>query len=479
MRRDAVTKNKKQKGGLIWFLLCLMVMYLAMVTSARSEDRALLIGVGRYAKFDEKLNGVDLDIQMMTEFAQILGFKRQAIKVLAHESASTSNVVSAVENWLIEGVGPQDRVLFYFSGHGSQVPDASKDEKDEFDEVLLLHDVALHQQGQHQTLTGVLVDDDFNAMLARMRSRNILVILDACHSGSATRSLHLTARSFSVDNAQVKYLSYSPYIEAASDRGSFDVMEPHTSQEANHHYVAITACRDDEKTVTTAQGSIFTLGLRQVVRSAAMAGANITPQELKRQTTVFIREQIQADAMAFHPQIAGNLDLQRHPLQLVPSGASPGFVRREMETLVNKSNETVWIKLNKSCFEIGDALEISLWIPEPGYLNIISINADDRATVLFPNQYHPSSRVNRGRMTIPDGHMGFELMTDGKPGANFITAILSQSPINAFENGFRTQTDVLATLSPKSTRSLVLRQNQDELAAGSITTRIRNEGHCQ
>ena len=245
--------NKKQKGGIIWFLLCLLVMYLAMVTSARSEDRALLIGVGRYAVFDERLNGVELDIQMMTEFAQILGFKSRAIKVLEHESASSANVVSAVENWLIKGVGPEDRVLFYFSGHGSQIPDESKDEKDEFDEVLLLYDVALKQQDQHQTLTGVLMDDDFNAMLARMNSRNILVILDACHSGSATRSLRLNPRSFSVDNAQVKYLSYSPYIEAASDRGSFDVMEPHTSSEANNHYVAITACRDDEKTVATAQ----------------------------------------------------------------------------------------------------------------------------------------------------------------------------------------------------------------------------------
>jgi hypothetical protein len=113
---------------------------------------------------------------------------------------------------------------------------------------LLLYDVALKGQSRHQTLTGVLLDDDFNTMLARMQSRNILVILDACHSGSATRSLRLNPRSISVNDAQVKYFSYSPYMGTAGGGGSFDVLEAETSAEISAHYVAITACRDDEKT---------------------------------------------------------------------------------------------------------------------------------------------------------------------------------------------------------------------------------------
>ena len=36
--------------------------------------------------------------------------------------------------------------LFYFSGHGSQIPDEDHDEKDQFDEVLLLYDVAFTQK---------------------------------------------------------------------------------------------------------------------------------------------------------------------------------------------------------------------------------------------------------------------------------------------------------------------------------------------
>jgi len=471
--------NKKPIGGLLSFLLWLLLMYLSMVSDARGEDRALLIGVGRYAQFDEKLHGVSLDIQMMRECARLLGFKSRAIKVLEHEYASTANVYSAVENWLVNGVGPEDRVLFYFSGHGSQIPDENNDEKDQFDEVLLLYDVALDEQSRPQTLTGVLVDDDFNTMLARMQSRNILVILDACHSGSATKSLRLNPRSISVNDAQIKFFSYSPYIGAAGGQGRFDVLEPKTSSEINDHYVAITACRDDEKTIATAQGSIFTLGLRQVLRSAAMAGINITPEELQHQTTKFIRKEIQSNTIAFHPQLAGSKNLQKRPLELVPLAEGSGFASQEMDALVYKSDETVWIELNKTCFEIGDPLKISLWIPEAGYLNIISINAKDQATVIFPNQYHISSAVKRGKLTIPEGRMNFEMITDKTTGPNQITAFLTRSPINTYENGFKTPEDVWATLSPNSTRSLILRQRQGWLAAGKITADIRNEGQCR
>ena len=474
-----VVHQIRKTGGQISFWVWLVIILLAMTTRAQGEDRALLVGVGRYENLAEKLSGISLDIQMMSEFARILGFENKAIKVLEHEEASTQQVVTAVENWLIKGVGPEDRVLFYFSGHGSQIPDDNRDEDDAFDEVLLLYDAAIKQQERHSTLTGVLVDDDFSAMLARMKSRNVFVILDACHSGSATRSLRLNPRSFSVNDAQVKFFSYSPYIEAAGGRGRFDAMEPDNPGMADDNYVVITACRDDEKTVATAQGSIFTLGLRQVVRSAAMAGEQLTPAELKRQATRFIREQIRSGAIRFHPQIAGNSDLQQRPLQLVSLGEGRGFVRQAMETLVKKSNETIWIELNKSCFEIGDALEISLWITEPGYLNIISIDSVDQATILFPNQYHPRSNVNRGRITIPDGHMNYALMAGGRTGPRQITAFVTQSPLNTYANGFKTPADVLATLSPHSSRSLALRQKQEGLAAGRVTTRIRQKGHCR
>jgi hypothetical protein len=316
-------------------------------------------------------------------------------------------------------------------------------------------------------------------MLARMKSRNILIILDACHSGSATKRMQLSSRSFQTGQAKVKYFYYSPSLEAAGGGGSFDLMKPQTMPADGTHYVAITACRDDEKTVATAQGSIFTLGLRQTVRSAAAAGASITPEELQLGTTKFIRQQIQSDVAIFHPQIAGNIHLRKRPLDLISMAAKNGFLRQKLKTLVHKSHEKVWIKLNKACFEPGEALQISVWTPEPGFLNIMHITADDQAVVLFPNLYHPHNAVGRGKITLPTGRMDFEMVAEGPSGPNLITAFLTRSPINGFQSGFKTAQAVLAELSPSSTRSLVIRRDSDWLAAGKVAAEIRGIGQCR
>jgi hypothetical protein len=471
-------KNKKLSG--FWsYLLWLLLMSLVLVSTSRGEDRALLIGVGRYAHFEEKLNGVSLDLGMMKELSQLMGFKEHGIKVLENEQASTAGVNEAIEDWLIRGTGPQDRVLFYFSGHGSQVPDENNDEKDHFDEVLLLYDATLTERHGRQTLNGVLLDDHFGSMLAKIRSRNILVILDACHSGSATRSVRLTARSIPIHNAQVKYFYYSPMLEAAGGSGRFDVMEPDASTAAAGRYVAISACRDDEMTLATAQGSIFTLGLREALRAAAREGKSISPAELQRRTTLFIQEQIPSEGAAFHPQIAGQKSLLERPLELVSLAGGNGLVRQNLEALVHKSHETVWINLNKTCFEPGDLLEISLRISEPGYLNVVSVRPNDQATVLFPNQYHRQNAVDRGALTLPSRQMNFELVADGPPGTNLITAFLTPSPVDGYKNGFKTPEDVMAGLSPGTTRSLMLRQKQGWLAAGRVAVEMREKGGCR
>ena len=135
--------------------------------------------------------------------------------------------------------------------------------------------------------------------------------------------------------------------------------------------------------------------------------------------------------------------------------------------------------MNKACFEPGEALQISVWTPEPGFLNIMHISADDQAIVLFPNRYNPHNAVGRGKIILPTGRMDFEMVAEGPSGSNLITAFLTRSPINGFQSGFKTAKDVLAELSPNSTRSLVMRRNSDWLAAGKVTAEIRGSGQCR
>ena len=90
---------------------------------AHAESRALLIGVGDVQ--GHPLPAIDLDIDNMKKVAVIMGFKPDDIKVLFNEQATAADVRQALGTWVKAGGGPDDRVMIYFSGHGTRVPDAS------------------------------------------------------------------------------------------------------------------------------------------------------------------------------------------------------------------------------------------------------------------------------------------------------------------------------------------------------------------
>src|SRR5579871_1848993 len=92
---------------------------LALAASlAGANSRALLIGVGNVKGYP--LPGIDVDLDNMHKVAIILGFKPEDIKTLHDDEATLKNVSEAINGWVLTGVKPDDRVLIYFSGHGTR-----------------------------------------------------------------------------------------------------------------------------------------------------------------------------------------------------------------------------------------------------------------------------------------------------------------------------------------------------------------------
>src|SRR5690606_15671705 len=85
----------------------------------------------------------------------------------------------------VNGTEPGDRVYFYFSGHGLQVKDQNGDEEDGLDEALSTYDIA----AADSDWTNVILDDEIDEMLARLKDRAVSIVIDACHSGTISRSL--------------------------------------------------------------------------------------------------------------------------------------------------------------------------------------------------------------------------------------------------------------------------------------------------
>jgi hypothetical protein len=172
----------------------------AHAADAPAVRRALLVGINDYAvPRITDLRGAVNDVDMMGRVLETrLGFERANITVLKDSQATRVAILAAVDR-LVAQAGEHDSVYFHYSGHGSQSTDRNGDETDGKDETIVAHD---------SRSPGVpdITDDEFDRRFARLRTRNVLLVFDSCHSGTVTRSAAVaTPRAIPADDRDELY----------------------------------------------------------------------------------------------------------------------------------------------------------------------------------------------------------------------------------------------------------------------------------
>jgi len=150
-----------------------------------------VIGVGNYrslptvvrGKVLQDLKGPQNDVLLMKNALLSYGFEPSNIKILLDEKATKKNIWRAFNEWLIKSTKAGDEVVFYFSGHGTQVIDRDHDEEDGWDETLCPYDI------DPKTGDNAIIDDELSTWLRMLKKRYVTVIIDSCYSGGATRSI--------------------------------------------------------------------------------------------------------------------------------------------------------------------------------------------------------------------------------------------------------------------------------------------------
>ncbi|MEW6754907.1 MAG: caspase family protein [Candidatus Latescibacterota bacterium] len=182
------------------FLAALLLAGLAAPAGA-AEKWALLIGIGDYAEGDRlDLQGPPNDVRLVEELLlSRLAFRPHHIRKLVDGEATRAAITAAVEGWLAASARPEDTVLLYYSGHGSQVPDLDGDEEDGRDEVLCPADIRLGVPG------GEITDDELGRLFGKLRATDITVVLDACHAGTGARDIDLGIRPLQLRYVDLQY----------------------------------------------------------------------------------------------------------------------------------------------------------------------------------------------------------------------------------------------------------------------------------
>jgi uncharacterized caspase-like protein len=160
----------------------LALQALLIPKTAAAENWALLVGINDYRVINDLRLAEGDATRMKESLIKYAGFKDENTRLLVGKSATKKGIRLAFKEVLIDRVKPGDKALFYFSGHGVQIADKTGQEEDGKDEMLCAQDSAMH------TYTFVR-DNELGKWMDQVDTTNKIVILDCCHSGTATRAL--------------------------------------------------------------------------------------------------------------------------------------------------------------------------------------------------------------------------------------------------------------------------------------------------
>lgn len=180
----------------------LLLLLLTSIFSNAQQKRALLIGIGTYPEESgwKNLSALN-DIDYLKSILPARGFPASNIYTVLNEKATKEGIEKAMSA-LISLAGPGDIIMLHFSGHGQQITDDSTDEADGFDEAWVPYDAqARYAPTPRPTAPAYrgekhIRDDQVGKWLDSLGRKvgangSILVSIDACHSGTATRSQRL------------------------------------------------------------------------------------------------------------------------------------------------------------------------------------------------------------------------------------------------------------------------------------------------
>jgi hypothetical protein len=176
----------------IRLLIALSFLIFSFLPVESQTKWALIIGIGAYPVESGwyTIHG-DNDVPLISNALIQRGFNQNNIITLINEQATKKNILKKFDELKVKS-HVNDIIYIHFSTHGQQVVDLDGDEEDGLDEAIIPYDACKTFVSGVYEGKNHLIDDELYKLLSALRrkigkSGSILVVLDACHSGDATR----------------------------------------------------------------------------------------------------------------------------------------------------------------------------------------------------------------------------------------------------------------------------------------------------
>lgn len=178
------------------YFLFLLSVFITKNTLSQNKW-ALIVAVGEYPA-SSKIKPIASvnDVKYIKAALGRNGFEQKNIDTLINARATKKAIINALTQ-LSEKAKRNDIVVIHLSCHGQQIRDQKtielgKDEDDGYDEAFLPYDAMPKYNPTGYKGENHLRDDDLYPLLLNIRKKlgsegSLLVLLDACHSGTGTR----------------------------------------------------------------------------------------------------------------------------------------------------------------------------------------------------------------------------------------------------------------------------------------------------
>ena len=220
MRRRPHRSTRAASSGAMLLAVLLLLAGPGRVTA--QQLHGVFIGINDYVEYADEtgdLRGAEHDALLMREVMQERwGLEPMNTLTLLSRDATKRAIRESVIDWLASRAEPGDLAVFYFAGHGAQAFDLDGNEPDGLDETLAPADV-LPLSSEND-----IRDDELRNWLSTLRT-DVVVILDSCHSGTATRGGEMRARALdrslpAEDGTEPSRVRQRPDSESMTDGGS-------------------------------------------------------------------------------------------------------------------------------------------------------------------------------------------------------------------------------------------------------------------
>ncbi len=395
---------------------------------------AVIATINDYPGEANDLRGCNADgdaiVQLLTSR---FGFSAENIIRLKDSQVTTAAVRKAIAEHLVAKCQPGDAAVFFYSGHGTQVPDFDGDERDEADEALCTVDMTATNQDSW------LSDDVLRREFSTLKTNRLAVILECCHSGTGTRGVQSDAAD------GVKYLDLG-FGRPQDVYRNLSISTAMKTPSTNPQHVLLAACASHElaREDKAAQGGYFRLALLKVLEER---GDSIPLEKLYEpiRSDIAARLSRAAGGKKQTPQFEGDARLSFKDLlgATPPAGtvltqpAPPAPPQPLADAAAFAGDVGIALATDKADYTAGERMTATLKLDKDAHLRLYYTDGEQKSFLIFPNKFHPDDFVKAGEeIKLPGAGAGFAFEmtypTDRgtSPVSEVLTAVASTKPFS-------------------------------------------------